>query len=765
MIPLEEIRADLAAFADDDEEVVVDKQGHALFIRGGEEIGFKLATTTDGGVLVEIEDERVPYIQFLSHRLGRLDVLAERILSKRTRVPAYVDGGAELQSLSLGPLSGTAMALLREECADPPPFAARVIFVTADAGQGKTALLRQFQAQQAEDFLAGKGSFVFWHVDLQGRQLLRLSEALMGDLGELRVPGLWMPAVVRLLRHRVLVLAVDGFDELAAEQGSTDALGALALLVQQMRDSGTIIAASRRTFFDTDDYLRRAGLFGRVGAPDCEFDQLTLCEWGAAEAQAYLGDVRIEERKFSRPNQVYQRMVEELGDPEHPMLTRPFLLTQISRGLLLYGIEPADFLRGVDDPLKGVGTVIERFVEREVSEKWKQKDTGEPYLTKEQHLRLLSDVAEEMFRSQKPRLELEVVETIAALLLDEWTIEPMRRQQILDMVKMHVLLTPPPDGDHRFRSFDHPEFRDWFTAYAMKGQLDRLATGDQHDLGGLLSVAQMTDATARYAAALVHRDEDRVRRMVSRLTELVANEWRPTYLQLNVGTLVPYLIDGIQFHEGLEIQASAVYSSVVLEGKKLRHVHFRNGSFVNSSFVHADWRDVVFEQCNLGEITLDRDGKYKDVVIRESHIDRVSVMVGDEEEVREYAPDRIDAVLVGLGIAVGSGDREEAHPAETMVEGETRKDVNRVLRTFRRTTILPESLLERRFHRSIGRIRDEILPLMERHGVVEQRIWRGRGTQRAWALTRSLEDIQRADGNERDAMGEFWSAVDDLDRP
>lgn len=33
----------------------------------------------------------------------------------------------------------------------------------------------------------------------------------MGDLGDLRVSGLWMPAILRLMRHRTLVLAIDGF--------------------------------------------------------------------------------------------------------------------------------------------------------------------------------------------------------------------------------------------------------------------------------------------------------------------------------------------------------------------------------------------------------------------------------------------------------------------------------------------------------------------------------------------------------------------------
>jgi hypothetical protein len=765
---IDDIRADLSAFADDDEDVVIERNGDALFVRGGEEVTFRLVAPTEGNeYVVELDGVRVPYRRFVSHTLGRLDVLAERILTKRPGIPAYVDGRAKLESLSLGSSESTGLSLLQSECETPPPFASRVVFVTADAGQGKTALLREYQSRQARRFLEGRSSFVFWHVDLQGRQLLRLSEALMGDLGDLRVSGLWMPAIVRLLRHRVLVLAIDGFDELAAEQGSTDALGALALLVQQMQDQGIIVAASRRTFFDTDDYLRRAGLFGRTAAADSEFDQLSLFLWQADEAEQYLSNVSIDGKSFNDGQLVYNEIAAELDDPAHPMITRPFLVAQTARALLLYSIPPAEFIRGMEDPLRGVGAVIERFVDREVTEKWKQKETGEPYLTRDQHLRLLADIAEEMFRSQRSRLELDVIETIAALLLDEWSVDQMRRQQVLDMIKMHVLLTPPTDGDHRYRSFDHPEFRDWFTAYALKEQLSRLlADSRSADIASLLSVAQMTDATARYACLLLDRQPKKVRKLIAALSELVRKAWRPTFLEPNIGTLLPFLLDGVDPGEDpFELDLTVVYSSLVFENTSLSRVRFVHGSFVNASFRGVKWHDVLFEDCELGEVTFDRTAQYENMTIRSSRIDGIRIVGGDDEETREYAPARIRAILATIGVDVDDGSAVSAKvDVATPLEGDMRKLVNRVLRAYRRTTVLSEGVVERRFRRSAGRIRDEILPMMEAYGVVESRQWRGGGNQRAWVLSRSLEDIQRAEADARDPLHAFWADIDAHDR-
>jgi hypothetical protein len=763
-LDFEDVRADLAAFADDDEDVIIETSGQCLFIRGGKEISFRLVSDEEERLLVEIDDEHMPYRRFVSHRLAQLPLLAERILTKRAPVPAYVDSVAQLESSIDGEREGPALELLAKQSTSAPAFVSRVAFITADAGQGKTALLRQYQHDQADRFLKGESGFVFWHVDLQGRQLLRLSEALMGDLGDLRVAGLWMPAIVRLLRHRSLVLAIDGFDELAAEQGGSDALGALAVLVRQMAGRGTIVAASRRTFFDTDDYVRRARLVSRAGAEDCEFNQVSLLPWRPADAINYLRSVSLDGRRFEHPDAVYDNIVQELHGPEHPMVTRPFLLTQVAKGLLLYDMEPGDFIRGMEDPLRGVGAVIEAFVDREVAEKWKQKDTGQPFLARDQHLRLLADVAEEMFRSQRASIDLEVLETITALLLEEWAIEPGLRQQILAMVRMHVLLTPPPGGSFNERAFDHEEFRDWFTAYALKDRLLRLHADGASVSHDLLSVGHLSDSTARYVCALIERTPDLTTEVLAGLTDLVVREWRPTYLQTNVGTIIPFLLDGVEPASRFDVKGGIVFTSLVHEGKKLTRVLIEGASFVNASLANVTWREVELRECDLGELTVDRLAVYEDVVFVDCRIDGVRITDSGTEERREYAPERIKSALQGMGIALTQGPIEAAiEELPEMPNGDFRKLVRRVLNLFRRTTFLPETVVQQRFHRDPSPIFNDVLPLMEEFNVIEARPWRGSGRQRAWGLSHTLEEIERADGDPAHQLNPFWVAVDAVD--
>ena len=593
-----EIQADIAAFADDEADVVIDSSGRILFTRAGRDVDCVARTSSDGAVTVEVDGSILPYRRFLTHYLAHLDVFATRILEKRPDLASFIDGPAFLESVAADGRPGQAVALLEAECSGQmSPFAARVVFITADAGHGKTVLLRHFQVVQARRFLEGSAGFVFWHVDLQGRQLLLLTEALMGDVTALRVPGLWMPAVIRLIRQRAIVLAIDGFDELAAEQGTSNALGALAMLVRQLEGRGVIVAASRRAFFDTDAYLQRARMFRQVATDACEFDQLSLQDWGPQEGIAYLTEVEEEGKSFRDAKATYQDLVKQLhGDAAHVILTRPFLLAHVARGLLRYDVTPADFIHAPADPFSGVASVVQAFVEREVSDKWRFRESGEPYLTVDQHMALLGAVAQVMYEEQTDRLSLDVIETIAATLFDDWHVDVGRRAQVMEMVRVHVMLTQP-DDDARSRHFDHPEFREYFLAVAMRELLEKAGRGGgTQALGRLLSVAQVSDSTAGYVAGLVELSNEEVARVVSSLAELTRRERRPTFVQVNCGTLIPFFLNAREWDEETIVEGPLVFSSVVFERARITRVAFKGATLLNASFVGSALRGVRFER-------------------------------------------------------------------------------------------------------------------------------------------------------------------------
>ena len=65
------------------------------------------------------------------------------------------------------------------------PGETKLVFLTADAGHGKTALLRRLTRQFATLYREGKTDRLLLHIDTQGRSFVRLEEAIARDLGQL----------------------------------------------------------------------------------------------------------------------------------------------------------------------------------------------------------------------------------------------------------------------------------------------------------------------------------------------------------------------------------------------------------------------------------------------------------------------------------------------------------------------------------------------------------------------------------------------------
>lgn len=743
IVTFDSIVEDVQAFADDISDVVVERSsGKIIFTKAGKDIEFQVLVEDSTIKNVLYDGQRIAYKKFLTKTIANLDLLAERLFSKRPGIENFIDGPARLDSIELeNSIIDKELNLLEKECINGNRFSSKIVFITADAGHGKTALLRQYQHIQADKYLKGKTDFIFWHIDLQGRQLLRLSEAFMGDLGDLRISGLWMSSIIRLLKHGSLVIGIDGFDELAAEQGSNDALGALSLLVTQLENSGTLVAASRRTFFDTEDYLRRSKLIsGRLNNL-CLFNQINLNDWEREQVLDYLLV-----NNFDDPESLYNEISSLLGSQkDHPILTRPFLLSQLVTALKKYGISAAEFIGGMSnpqDPNKGVNSIIEAFVKREVQEKWKVKETGEPYLTKEQHIDILSTVAEEMWKAQTDKLDLEIIQTITLLYLDSWGIEDKElRKQIFEMVKMHALLVFPLDGNPNYRRFEHPEFKDYFTSYSLEKQIsEAYLSSNTTYLSSFLSRAQITDSLALYTFSNTQLNNCDVKGILEMFAKMIKAEWKPTFLHNNIGILIPYILNRYDLEEMLEFNSKVIYSSLTFENKEFNNVVISNGTFINTSFKGSSFKNVKFIDCQLNEVCFSNSTSFENVEFIDCEYIGLKVENNGDEPQIEYSPKRIREALSILGIKIV--DSKILIPFELNIEThQYSKSVHRFLRAMRRTTFISQNNIENWFKMEKAIILEKIIPLMEDFDILEIRKDKGN----VWTLKISYQEIATAE--------------------
>lgn len=771
---LKEIKLDIQSFADDDADVVIERNGSILFTKNGEDILIKIREDLNTGTLfVKVNETEIPYRKYLSKHLGKLDLFATKIREKRKSIDLYIDGDSTLISVSNNQ-EGTGLDLINHEASNFLFSGTKLTFITADAGHGKTALLKEYQSQQANKYLKGETNFLFWHVDLQGRELVRLNEALMYDLGELRIPGLYYSSILTLIKRKFIVLAIDGFDELAAEIGGSIALGALSSLVSQMDNSGTIIAASRRTFFDTQDYIKRTKILKGTISSECEFNEIKLQNWSIKEAVNFMSF------HYDKPKKIYSELLTELNnDANHPILTRPFLLTKVIESMVYLGKSPAEFVGQLSDPLEGVAAVVEAFTEREVS-KWKlrDKDTGTPYLSYQQHVELLSMIAQEMWDSKNDKISVEEVQFITTLLCEEWKINSNILPQVISMVKSHALLIPPNNFQAEFRKFEHEEFRYYFLAKSLSKELKEVSDNNQNylKLKKFLYIAQLPDSIAQYASKQTNSQELNVLSILNIFQKIINEEWKPTYLQTNIGTLIPYLLNEFKPKKQLIFDSKVNFTSIIFENKILANLLFKNSNFINISFRNTLLANVVFEDCTFNEVRIETNSEnaFQNCSIINCKIDSIILYTGGYIMDSVYAPGRIKETLTKkLGFKVQT---ENQAKSASVKNEHFKKCVTKFLNHFNNKTLQYEMNIKEDGYYSKDRslILDVIIPILAEHQIIEKKetkYAKQRNTT-AWGLATDLDldlifssdkDVEDISKVTEDFLIRFWETVNNYE--
>ena len=758
----EEIKKDFLAFADDDSDVLFESNGDVMYYKDGTEQICRIRSNEEGNCVVEYQGEILAYRTFIAKHLAKLDLFARKIIEKRKRLEEFVDSPAILLT---GPKSieGTALTLLQKECDGFLEFGSKINFITADAGHGKSILLKQFQALQAERYVKGESKYLFWHVDLQGRDLVRLGEAIMFDLGELRLPGLYYPSIINLIQKRFMILAIDGFDELAAEIGGARAVSSLSNFVNEMAGQGTLIAASRRTFFDTHDYIKRTSLLKNKVPYDINFNELKLQNWSKEVVISYFANLA-----FDEPEKIYDAILSEVHEENHPVLTRPFLLAKLAAAIEGDTEQVARFFSRESKEYESVSYIVESFTKREV-EKWKGVDnkTGQPYLSFEQHIQLLSIIAKEMWDAKKDFVTIEEIEIYTVLLFDEWKIEEDLRQIIVRIVGSHAFLIPVNDSKLNARKFDHEEFKNYFLARSLADLINKsISSGNISELKRFLYIDQLPDSVAMYCINYVNDLNNNIQNIIDAFKSIINSEWKPTYLQLNIGTLFPFMIDKIDFKNPIVFDSKVSYSSLIFENKRLRNITFEHGSFINISLKNTIFDNVLFKYCEFNEIKIDTSSRifFRDVSFVNSNVNSVVLLFESDILEVAFSPKRIDELLSANGIRVINGEIIEPTDLKSIQTSEFKKTLSKFLLKFNKMTIQYEKniLKEKYLGNNTDLILNEVIPLCIQYAVIEvvETKHSKQASSIAWRLAVDLEELLRHDGIEgTHSFTKFWIDV------
>lgn len=747
------IKRDLASFADDEFDLVEDGRGTFLIERNGNTIRVRVFREDDDNpLMVEVDGEKMYYRTFLAKRLANLDLLASKMIQYNPDIEDFVNSDVEKRTID-GRENGKALDVLLDEARTPALVGTKVSFVTADAGHGKSVLLRHLQFVVANKYLKGEVPFLFWHIDLHGRDLVRLNEAIMYEANKLRVSGLFYSTILTLIRRRLIVLGIDGFDELAAEIGGETALGSLSNMMSLLEGRGTLIAASRRAFFNSQDYIKRTGTLKNKFGSSCEFNEIRLQNWKEEQCKSYL-----EAHAFDGSE--YDIMAAKLG-ATHPLLERPYLFTKLVGLAFDSNIAPSDYLH--DSPLDSINEIIEAFVRREV-EKWTaayDAETGSPYLTYEQHIRLLSEVAREMWMNQNNMISAENIQVLLALLFEDWNIDESAKPKIMRLVESHAFLVNVPGRDG-FRQFDHEEFKNYFLAKGLRLELQR---SDPVWLRNFLSSGQLPDAVSQY---LVNEaTEDEKKDAVNKLVKMAKEEWKPSYVHPNIGTLLPYLLNDLSHEERIEVEGKILFSSLVFEDKSIENVTFRKASFINISFHQTRLKNVRFEQCSFSDMRIyERTNAFENVQIDGIEcVNMVSLCYEHDERDVEYSPDIIRRILTSQGISFDEPLQVESSSSFRINNIDYYSSMKRLLNKYAQTGYLYESSVKAIRYNNTSNpslMINDIIPLLIKYNIIKEVETKKtqRANTRAWTLSKyELSEVLVAEEDASRPLFAFWEEV------
>ena len=194
----------------------------------------------------------------------------------------------------------------------------QILLIDGPAGIGKTHFIERLALSRAAQYTISQRPLIL-QVQSRGRVLTFLDDLIAFSLQTLRLRITYDQLPV-LVRHGLVVLAIDGFDELGDPNGYDLAWGQINDLVNHVRGEGTLVLAGRETF------IGKERMVGSIQSLSEVRDTIDVLSLKLPEKHDALTWLRQPENGWSEDQ---LRPIRELLEPGSYML-RPFFLAQLA---------------------------------------------------------------------------------------------------------------------------------------------------------------------------------------------------------------------------------------------------------------------------------------------------------------------------------------------------------------------------------------------------------------------------------------------------
>jgi len=746
------VRNILIHFADSPADLLI-KQGKVL-IQVREELIEATLVEKEGNVYVDENGAVLSAEKWIVNRIAKLPVLADRIIS---HVPlekhfVRVDGkflddisvSPEETVVDVGSVEDSVLKTLNSRLAG----VTKILYITSEAGEGKTTIIEHISRKQAESFKKNETDWLLLPVSLGGRPFIRFDDVVIGALtNKLRFPFLYYDSVIELAKLGVLVLALDGFEEMFIETSSGDAISALGTLVQNIGPSARLVVAARRAYFEFKSLKTQSQLFDAISKEDVSFSRISINRWGKNQFLDY-----GKKRNIDNIESIYDNFSSALKS-DHPLLSRAVLVKR-----LVDVAEQADNINDLTSKIVSGGEdyfkeFVDFILEREANEKWlnKRGELASPLLSKDEHYSLLAFIAEEMWRSSTNTLPTSVIDMIGELACEAMNKDVVISRQVVERIKDHALVRPSTSGRGEVE-FDHEEFKWFFLGMRI---ISYINDAKIEDIKVLLRVAPLPDLTINAVVLGIKRCKLMIEEIVKLFANASATEGPSSFVKQNCGAIILKLADGLS-HKEITLDGM-VFPYEALAGKNISKVIFKRCYFQPTSLLNVKLSDCQFIECKFDVLEIDKPISISKTTFMKS---LPASIIDNETDNTLFEPFNIRQALEKLGVYVKD---EKGRTEETpIIEEHEMLLVKRAIRAFYRSTQVNEDVIKIRLGSDCNYFMTNIIPQLTKHKILFEVPYRGGGHQRRFSMGIKMTAFEEACVHSKGSFDKFIDLCEQL---
>ena len=737
----------ITSFADKPTDLAFDK-GLLLTEIRGELIQAKVINK-DGVLFVQENDVEDSASNWIRNRIACLPQLADRIIDFIPNDKFFVNPcGRLLDGLEYDPeekdqkISNTTDKLI-EILSRKIPGTSSIVYLTSDAGEGKTTLINQLAHEQANNFKQKKSDWLLLPIPLGGRPFLRFDDIVIASIvNNLRFRFFYYDSFLELVRLGFIVPAFDGFEEMFMQTSTGEALAATSGLINKLNSSGSILIAARQAYFEYKSFGSQAKLFDNISS-SVSFARLKIERWDEEQFIEY-----TEKNGVKNAKEIYDLVSEKLNDPSHPILTRPVLVKQLIEVFMNIGDvqELISKLESVNDYFPAF---VNAIVEREANHKWidSSGEVFKPILTVEQHYELLSLLAEEMWVNSSESLKDSLLDLISEMFAEQNGFDIQTSRQIKERIKQHALivLTDPNNPNYRF---DHEEFYEFFLGIAIG---NNILNNKIHDAKSLLKKSPLPFQTSDSIVARIKYQTSNYKDIILVLDSIVKGENQFSYIKENAGNIVIRILSNEKMPniviKNYELPINS-FKTINLDGIIFEECHFQNTSLATTKIANC-----TFIKCQFDRIEINHQTIFDSVKLIDCDISTIYDSSKDKSFYERYS---IELYLKNKGIKVEKTTNEPELVPVPVVDDDDLELTEKALRKFARQNLpINDNIFRLRLGNKANYFMKNILPVLLGHKILIEIDYDGNGQKRRFKLGVTFGQIETALNNSKGSYEKF----------